>query len=492
MDKVAAARGTARAEFVRQRAHRDELGYEHARFQQTFKGVKVFGGESIVHTNPAGKQIITDDFRQGIRLGDVTPTLSESAATSKAVGLRGGSKKLTAKPESELVIYRGKDGKDKLTYKVQLRQEDGTAQTSMPVYFIDAKTGETVFSYDNLQTGAITGTLKTLYYGSPTGNTYQHTDGQYVLEDHVRKVATYDLRQGTTTQNHFFDTDNVWGTNTTSSSLSFAATAHYAAEKTYDYFKNVHGRNGIDGNGGPLKNAGIDGTTRFISSGVHYGSGYNNAFWNGSQMLYGDGDGKTFLPFMSLDIAGHEMAHGVIQHSAGLIYSGESGALNESWADVFGVMVELYADGNVESADTWKIGEDIYTPTVAGDAIRYFDNPHSAINAGYTSDDHPDHYAERYTGSSDNGGVHINSSIGNKVFYLVAKGGTHHRSNVTVKGIGTADAAKIWYKALTSYMTSSTNFAGAKTATLNAATALFGETSAQYTAVSQAWTACGI
>lgn len=489
LDKAAAAIGASRAEFVRQNVARDELGFEHTRFQQTHKGVPVFGGEAIVHYDAAGSlQTITDDFRQGLQV-DVTPSLNDSQAIAKAVSLHGGFDKLTAQPQSKLMVLR-QNGKDSLVYRVQLRQEDGSASTSMPVYFIDAKTGEKVFGYDNLQTAGATGTLKTLYYGSPTGTTYL-SGTTYYMEDVTRRVGTFDMRNGTSSIYRFTDTDNIWGNNATSSTQSAGADAHFGAQKTYDYYKLTHGRNGIDGSGGPGYITSIDGVTALISSVVHYSTNYNNAFWNGSYMTYGDGDGTQFSPLVTIDICGHEMTHGVTERTAGLVYSGESGALNESMSDVFGAMVELYATG-VESANTWKVGEAAYTPATSGDALRYMDNPHAAPNRGYTTDDDPDHYAERYTGTSDNGGVHINSGIANKAFYLVAKGGTHHKSGVTVTGIGTAAAAKIWYKALTSYMTSSTNFAGARSATLSAASSLYGSGSAQYTAVSQAWTACGI
>src|SRR5262249_34099981 len=125
------------------------------------------------------------------------------------------------------------------------------------------------------------------------------------------------------------------------------------------------------------------------------------------------------------------------------------------------------------------------------DAPRYLNGPHQAPAKGFTADDDPDHYSERYTGTQDNGGVHINSGISNFAFYLVAKGGTHHRGG-TMTGIGADAAAKIWYAALTRYMTSSTNFKGARTATLNAAAALFGANSAQQRAVANAWTLVGV
>ncbi|MEJ7862642.1 MAG: M4 family metallopeptidase, partial [Pyrinomonadaceae bacterium] len=219
---------------------------------------------------------------------------------------------------------------------------------------------------------------------------------------------------------------------------------------------------------------------------------YNNAYWNGTAMTYGDGDGTQFTPLVTLDICGHEMTHGVTERTANLTYSGESGALNESMSDVFGAMVELRARGGTITADTWKIGEQAYTPSTTGDALRYMDNPHAKSGGGYTADDDPDHYAERYTGTADNGGVHINSGIGNKAFYMAAAGGMHHRSGVTVTGIGTNPAEKIWYRALTVYMTSSTNFSGARTAMLNAATDLYGSTSTQYNTIATTWCAVGV
>ena len=487
LDKAAASLGAARAEFVRSSAFRDDLGIEHTRFQQTVRGVKVFGGEAIVHRGPLGDEVITDDFRQGLRVANAA-RLNDAQAIARAISLHGGFDKLTAEPVSELVVLPLEGGEARLTYKVELRQEDGSEHTAMPVFFIDAESGEKLFGYDNLQTAAATGTLKTLYSGSPTGATFQNGT-TYYMEDVGRKVGAFDMRNGSSAY-RFTDTDNIWGTNTTASSQSAGADAHYGAQKTYDYFKLTHARNGIDGAGGPAGYTSIDGVTRLISSRVHYGTNYNNAYWSSPYMTYGDGDGVTFRSLVTLDIAGHEMTHGVTQYSAGLVYSNESGALNESMSDVFGAMVERYARG--ETLNTWLIGEEAYTPSTAGDALRYMDNPHRKAGGTYTVDDDPCHYAERYTGTADNGGVHINSGIANHAFYLLAKGGTNHRSGVTVTGIGADAAAKIWYRALTGYMTSSTNFKGARTATLNAAAALYGSGSVNYNAVAQAWTAVGV
>ncbi len=458
----------------------DELQMAHTRVQQTLEGVPVFGAEAIVHLNSDGTEFaFTDSLIKNVKV-DTRPNITDKEASNIAIAKYGCSDCLTADPQVDMWILRHKD-KDHLVYRVQLRREDGTSKTAMPVYFIDAHTGKKVWSYDNLQTGS----GSSLYSGTVSINTLQ-ISSTYYLEDITRKVGTFDNRNTTNSTFRFTDTNDVWD----SSTQRAAVDAHYGAEKVMDYYQSAHGRNGIDGSGGPAYYTSANGVTGLISSKVHYSSNYNNAFWNGSYMTYGDGNGTTFSPLTTLDICGHEMTHGVTERTASLIYSGESGALNESVSDVFGAMVERFVQG--ESANTWKIGEQCYTPgNGTSDALRYMDNPHAAANSGFTPDDDPDHYSERYTGSSDNGGVHINSGISNKAFYLVAKGGTHHLGG-SMTGIGADAAAAIWYKALTTYMTSSTNFAGARTATLNAAAALYGTGSTNYNAVANAWALVGI
>ncbi|MEW6737576.1 MAG: M4 family metallopeptidase [Acidobacteriota bacterium] len=458
----------------------DDLSMAHTRVQQTYQGVPVFGGEAIVHLNTDGSLFaFTDSLVKQINI-NIEPSLTVNDAIDVALAEYGCSDCLTAKPIADKWILRHNE-QDYLVYRVQLRREDESAETSMPVYFIDANNGRVVWNYDNLQTA----TGVSLYSGTVNINTLQ-VGSTFYMEDTTRRQGTFDFRNGTSSPFRFTDTNNVWDSSTQRAGVD----AHYGASKVYDYFLSVHGRRGIDGNGGPGGYTAANNSGRLISSRVHYSSRYNNAFWNGTYMTYGDGDGTTFTPLVTIDICGHEMQHGITERTAGLIYSGESGALNESWSDVFGAMVERYARG--ESSNTWKIGEEAFTPANGtGDALRYMDNPHAAGNRGLTADDDPDHYSERYTGSSDNGGVHINSGISNKVFYLLAKGGTHHRGG-SMTGIGADDAARIWYRALTTYMTSSTRFAGARTATLNAASAIFGASSTQRNAVAQAWSLCGV
>ncbi|MRG97873.1 M4 family metallopeptidase [Polyangium spumosum] len=469
-------------DFEVRRVRIDELSLAHTRIQQTFKGVPVFEGEAIVHLDPNGDlHRVTDGLVKHIRRGlSVKPTLSEEQAIRAALARYACASCITAAPEADLLVMR-REGEDYLAYRVKLRRIDDTRGTAMPVIFIDAHSGEEIHRYDNLQTAQGT----TLYSGTVTIGT-SLASGRYYTEDLTRRVGTFTYNNGTSTAYRIADTDDVWN----ATSQRVAIDAHFGAAMVFDYFKDVHGRNGIDGAGGPVVYGAASGGAGLISSVVQYGSAYNNAFWDGTKMVYGDGDGATFSPLVSLDIAAHEMAHGVTEYEANLTYENESGALNESWSDVFGALVERHVFG--ESADTWRIGEDCYTPGAAGDALRYLDDPHLAGDGGYTSDDDPDHYSERYTGTEDNGGVHINSGIPNHAFYLLAKGGTHHLSGVTVTGIGADDAGRIWYKALVDYMTSNTNFAGARQATLSAAGAIFGASSAQYVSTQRAWCAVGV
>jgi Zn-dependent metalloprotease len=477
-------------EYTVKRVEIDELKMAHTHVQQHVGGIPVWEGEAIVHLKADGElSRITDDLKESVAL-ETKPNLTAGDALLAVRRLYRGSRFITEEPRVDLYIYRGND-RDHLAYRVEMPRLDGTEDTAIPVYFIDAHTGEKIFEYNNLQTGS----GSSLYSGTVTIDT-SSAGSTFYMEDLTRRMGTFNMNNtGNTTtgtggtQSRYTGTDDVWSATNERAGVD----AHYGARWTYDYFKNVHGRNGINGSNGPgTTAAGANSTISLVTSRVHFGSNYNNAFWYNNQMTYGDGNGTSFSPLVTLDIAAHEMTHGVTQYTANLTYSNESGALNESMSDVFGALVESYARGGVVNGDTWKIGEQAYTPATPGDALRHMDNPHAAGNGGYTSDDDPDHYSERYTGTADSGGVHINSGIGNKAFYLVAAGGTHHLSGVTTTGIGTGDAGRIWYRALTVYMTSSTNFSGARTATLNAATDLFGSTSAQYNSTATAWCAVGV
>ena len=473
----------------------DSLGMAHTHVKQRIGGVPVWEGEAIVHLKGDGSlSNVTDSLIESVAVG-TTPSLTEKQAYRAAISQYRGKAELTDEPSMDLYIYRG-ETRDHLVYRVQTPRLDGSSGTSIPVKFIDAHTGELVFEHDNLQTG----TGNSLYSGTVTISTSTSAGTFYMEDPTIRRQGTFNMNNtGNTTtgtggtQSRYTGTDDIWGVAGTGTNNEDAGVdAHYGAAMTYDYYQTVHGRNGINGANGPGTTTSAVGGVPLVVSRVHFGNSYNNAFWFNNQMTYGDGNGTTFSPLVTLDIAGHEMTHGVTEYTANLTYANESGALNESMSDVFGAMVELFARGGAPTSDTWKIGEQSYTPATAGDALRYMDNPHLAGNGGFTTDDDPDHYSERYTGTADSGGVHINSGIANKAFYLASVGGTHHLSGVTVTGIGTTDAARIWYRALTVYMTASTNFAGARTATINAANDLFGSTSAQATTIATTWCAVGV
>jgi Zn-dependent metalloprotease len=464
-------------------ANVDRLSMAHTRVQQNFRGVRVLGGEAIAHFRSDGQLFaVTDDLVPNISV-NTTPRLTPAAAIDIAVTDYGCRDCLTARSTADLWILRDQ-GVDHLVYRVQMARLDGTNNTALPVRLIDAQGGYVVSAYDDLQTAA----GSSLYSGNVTIGTYHNPIfGDYVMENHPRRIGTFNLSNTTSTASRFIDSDDVWDSPTQRAGVD----AHFAMERYFSYLAAVHGRNGIDGFGGPFTVLGDDGATTLVASFVHYGVGYNNAFWNsaGNYMAYGDGDNVVFSPLVTVDIAGHEMTHGVTRFSAGLINQGESGALNESWSDVFGAMLERDVKG--PGPNNWLVGEEAFTPGVSGDALRYMDDPHRAVDNGFTANDDPDHYTERYTGGSDNGGVHINSGISNKAFYLLAQGGTHHLGG-SMTGIGADAAARIWFVALTNYMTSGSTFAGARTATLNAAAALYGGGSPQQLAVSAAWCLVGV
>ena len=475
-------------DFTVKRVEIDELKMAHTHVQQTVDGVPVWEGEAIVHLKPDGElSRLTDDLKEGIAI-NTEPNFKRGEALELAARTKGGTRIITDEPIIDLWVFRAED-RDHLVYRVEMPRLDGTEKTSVPVVFLDAHTGQKVFEYDNLQTG----TGNSLYSGTVTINT-SSSGSTFYMEDLTRRMGTFNMNNtGSTTtgtggtQSRYTGTDDTWSATAERAGVD----AHYGAMKTFDYYQQVHGRNGIDGNYGPgTTAAGANSAVSLVSSRVHFGSNYNNAFWYQNRMSYGDGNGSSFSPLTTIDICGHEMTHGVTERTANLTYASESGALNESWSDIFGAMVEAFADGGT-SANTWLIGEDAYTPGTPGDALRRMDNPNAVGD--------PDHYNLRlYPGScspsnaNDQCGVHTNSSISNHAYYLLANGGTNRVSGVSVSSIGRTDAARIFYRALTVYMTSSTNFAGARTATLNAATDLFGSSSTQYTRTATAWCSVGV
>jgi len=453
LNKVKADFGFAKAEgnFIIKNSETDAVtGLTHTKFDRVINGIPVLNNEMIVHEANGELQGVTGEWNT-LSPNANKAKLNDTAAVEKAIAHTEYQGELTAPATAELVYFPQGD-KAILTYSVEvsyLGEEAGRW-----FIFVDAVNGSIVEAHNDLHevTGTGTGVLgdtksinTTLVSGS-----YQLKDTtKYMYTQKGSTIETYDFRNGTSSQYYSTDADNVWNTTAQRANVD----AHFYAGKVYDYYYNTLGRNSFDGNGAK------------IVSGVHYSTNYNNAFWNGSQMTYGDGDGSTFIALSgAYDVVAHELTHAVIERTANLTYSYQSGALNESWAD---------AMASVMDASDWLIGEDVYTPGTAGDALRSMSNP--------TAYNQPAHMSAYVNTSSDNGGVHINSGIPNKAFYNFAT------------AIGSrANAGKVWYNALRSYMTSSTNFSGARAATLQAAAALYGSTSTTYTALQKAWSDVGV
>ena len=249
--------------------------------------------------------------------------------------------------------------------------------------------------------------------------------------------------------------------------------AYDGSGATYDFYWNVYQRNSVDGTG--LR----------LDSTVHYQQNYDNAFWNGQQMIYGDGDGQLFNRFtVALDVIGHELTHGVTQYTSNLSYQNQPGALNESFSDVFGSLVKQYKLNQTADQADWLIGQGLFTSNVKGIALRSMKAPGTAYDDPVLGKDpQPATMAGYVNTAQDNGGVHINSGIPNHAFYLLAR---------TLGGYAWEKAGKIWYVAAREKFKSDTNFQGAADLTFQAAGELFGQSSTEQQAVQNAWSGVGV
>ncbi|HZF88058.1 M4 family metallopeptidase [Streptomyces sp.] len=461
---------------------KDADGSLHTRYERTYAGLPVLGGDLVVHESPAGKtEGVTKAVKASIAVADLSPEISAAGAEAQAVKRAkalGGTRSDAAKAPRK-VIWAA-NGKPVLAYETVVGgfQEDGTPNELHVI--TDAATGKKLYEYQGIETG----TGKGLYNGTVTLGTYLSGSAYQLYDPSRGGHKTYNKARSTSGSagTLFTDADDTWGTGTASGSSTdqtAAVDAAYGAQTTWDYYKNTFGRNGIKNDG------------KAAYSRVHYGNAYVNAFWSDSCfcMTYGDGEGNL-KPLTSLDVAAHEMTHGVTSNTAGLNYSGESGGLNEATSDIFGAAVEFYANNPADPGD-YLIGEKI---DINGDGspLRHMDKP-SKDGAS------ADYWSSSLAGLD----VHYSSGPANHFFYLLSEGsgaktinGVSYNSPTyngsTVTGIGRAKAAAIWYKALTTYMTSTTNYKGARTATLNAASALYGATSTEYKAVAAAWTAVNV
>ncbi|MFY0526107.1 M4 family metallopeptidase [Archangium gephyra] len=421
-------------DLVLKRSTVDEQGHRHVRFQQTLNGLRVVGGELIVHADGAGNiYAVNGSARTGEQVSASARVAPEAALQAAVAGSTARS--ASVQGEAKLVYVRAEHGQElRLAYEVSVKGErDGMPADDL--VYVDALRGGVLLE-NPLIHSALNRKVYSANNGSTTPGTLKRSEGQAAIGDaHVD--TNYDM-----------------------------------LGVTYNCYKTLFNRDSYDNAGATL-----------IST-VHYGSNYVNAYWDGTQMVYGDGNNSDSIELgKDLDVTVHELTHAVTDSESDLIYSGESGGLNESMSDIFAGVCESWNRGWAVDADIFKIGEDIWTPGTAGDALRYMDDP---AKDGVSLDFYGD-----YSAGVD---VHYSSGISNLVFSLLTKGGTHPRgkSANVVPAIGPEKAGRIFYKANTDLFTASTTFEQAKTYTLQAAETLFGAGSAEVLAVNEAWKAVGV
>ncbi|MCI4671451.1 MAG: M4 family metallopeptidase, partial [Bacteroidia bacterium] len=467
----------------------DEIGFRHDKYQLFHRGIEVEHAIWINHSR-ANYPIKANGFLP-LPLPMWLPTeaqITENKALYNALkslgdlryawntDLEGMLKESHNDPEEsyfpdpQLVItdtdFEFEEYEPVLAYKMEILSLKPVQNT---LIYVDATTGEILKKLDNLHTTNTTGTASTAYSGEREIVTDEF-EGGFRLREAFRRggsnIWTLDANNSTilTDASDFIDEDNIW--DNFPEEVNRAATdAHFLGQYTYDFFADNFQLNGFDGEGGP------------IVSYMHYGAeNFFNAFFAGTFMAFGDGNGQ---PLSTPDIYAHEFAHGVTRNSADLIYANESGALNESFSDIFGNTIEYFLD---ENQFTWYVGEQV-------GRFRNMANPHEFGD--------PKIYKGRFwfNGDSDGGGVHTNSGVQNYWYYLIVEGGQGFDDigrPINVKGIGFQKAMQIAYRNLTTYLTPTSNYEDAKNGSIQAVTDLFGECSFEYKAVVNAWYTAGL
>lgn len=491
------------SEFVVLRSHTDQNGITHTRLTQYYNELPVYGTEVIVHSRDQEVVLFNGRYFATPQLSTTNPKLSaemaiqisraDLAQQTQLLDFTAQIEELTgeqAVSKKELCIYFS----DLAGRQAHLAYEIRTAANPLEkwTYIIDAQNGQILKKYNRVCTlhphlsekdhhpnidwsalhlpevspvnfladGPRTATATDLSGSTRTINTYQIGNSYYLL-DGSRPMwkgfstngeqftgGIYTATANNTTSDNFEPVDIVSGNNAWNNPT--AVSAHSNAGIAYEYFRQTFGRNSIDGFGGNI--------ISFINMADDDGGGLDNAFWNGQFMFYGDGRQAFSSLAKALDVAGHEMSHGVIQGTANLEYQGESGALNESFADIFGTMIDR---------DDWNVGEEVVNGQIfPSGALRNMMNPN---NGGSNLNDRgwqPAHVNQQYLGNEDNGGVHINSGINNKAFYLVAT------------QLGKEQAEQIYYHALDNYLTRSSQFIDARLAIIRSAQENYGSNAA--------------
>ncbi|MFG3253144.1 M4 family metallopeptidase [Streptomyces sp. NPDC048172] len=441
-------------------------GATHTRYERTYDGLPVLGGDLVVHKSADGKVTRTSKATKAkIAVKSTTAAAAHKPAKADAKGSKAPRK-----------VVWASDGKPVLAWETVVGGTQKSGAPNQLHVITDANTGKKLFEFQGVKEGS----GESQYSGSVELGT-SGSEGKFTMVDEKRgKNETTDLKNGQSGDGELFtDEDDKWGTGKPEDAQTAGVDAHYGAASTWDYYKNVHGREGIAGDG------------KGARSRVHYGDSYVNAFWEDGCfcMTYGDGEGNK-KPLTSLDVAAHEMSHGVTSTTANLEYAGESGGLNEATSDIFAAAVEFNAN-NKEDVPDYMVGEKI---DINGDGtpLRYMDEP---SKDGQSLD-----YWDTNAGDVD---VHYSSGIANHFFFLLSVGSGEREVNGVkynsptkggekLEGIGIEKAEKIWFKALTEEMTSTTDYKAARAATLKAAEGLYGADSAEVKAVGAAWTGVNV
>jgi Zn-dependent metalloprotease/subtilisin-like proprotein convertase family protein len=418
----------------------DQQGFSHVSLAQSLNGIPVFEGSTQIHLNPAGEVIAYKDYRIAQCDVSMEPRITEAQAIEiflKDCAINSAS---IAESKTRLILFRDAARLVHLAWEIEWLQEGEMASS---LHVVDAHAGNILLKHSRIR-----GVVSRLTY---TANNTVNLRAELLLEDNQ------------------------------DSADAIAQAAHDHGFTVYNYFLDTFGRDSYDGSGADL-----------VSS-VHFKQDYNNAYWTDwyRQMVYGDGDGIRFAPLaLALDVVGHELTHAVSSRTARFVYAEQAGALDESFADFFGVMVTN--DGEITD---WKMGEGVYTPFRSGDALRDLADP-----TKYGQPDHMNDFLALQPGEqpdrdkNDHGYVHSNSGIPNKAAFLTVTGDTHH--GIAVQGIGRDKAEQVYYLAMTSYLNSATDsrwtFMQARYALLNACRQLYGDQGDEYAGIKNAWAAVGV
>ncbi|MDB4089390.1 M4 family metallopeptidase [Flavobacteriales bacterium] len=466
----------------------DQIGFTHIKFQQVINNIPLELNFVAVHIKNGVIKAISGNLESNIPSTN-TAVLTEKNVLNSTLNIINANEYKWERPEEEAyikefennqeasfypkgeLVYFGLKSKLRLVYKFNVYAHEPVSRAD---YYMDAVTGKLLFKNDIIKHANAIGSASTGYSGTRVITTDSTSTTNYRLRETGRGlgIETYDCNTGTSygAAVDFTDSDNNW--TSTANDDQYALDAHWGAEMTYDYFWNVHARNSINGSGFKLV------------SYVHYDNNYVNAFWDGSRMTYGDGNGTSTSPLTTMAVAGHEITHGLTSNTANLVYSYESGALNESFSDIFGVCIDFWSrptDAN------WLMGDEIYTS--AGSYFRSMSNPNAKND--------PDTYGgtHYYTGTADNGGVHTNSGVQNFWFYLLVNGGTGTNDNMdaySVAPLGFDTASRIAFRNLTVYLSRNSQHSDARFYAIKSATDLYGACSPAVIATTNAWHAVGV